>query len=400
MKIGILTYHKSINYGAFVQAYALQRTLTEKFGDSAEVEIIDYESAVANERYRKHLNERALKYNLGILKIYRNRTGSEIQFAKERRAAFRCAADTYLALSKESLVSDSIDEFKAFVQGKYDVIVVGSDEVWKLHGWRPFPNAYWLPGVENCLKASFAASSRESYESISPEQAKLMKSYLESFSFISVRDNATKTLLERVAPAMEINIMCDPTMAYDFDIDIDKGKRLLKEKFGIDPSKPVVGIMDRAGKISKYAIKNYSKSVQIVTLFRYEKDYINCGDIDPIEWIHIIYALDGFLTSFYHGMCMSINGNVPFRLFEYRKVKEPMQSKSYDLLVRYGRADLYTNMNSGSSYKRVVDAFISGLICGNMEDDYRAIKSSEQNRFTEFASYLSHRIAQNSDERN
>ena len=41
MKIGILTYHRSINYGAFVQAYALQRTLIGRFGDSAEIEIID-----------------------------------------------------------------------------------------------------------------------------------------------------------------------------------------------------------------------------------------------------------------------------------------------------------------------------------------------------------------------
>ena len=39
MKIGIITFHRAANYGAVLQAYALQFYLTEK---GNEVEIIDY----------------------------------------------------------------------------------------------------------------------------------------------------------------------------------------------------------------------------------------------------------------------------------------------------------------------------------------------------------------------
>ena len=41
IRIGILTFHRSINYGAFLQSYALSTTVASSFPD-AKVEIIDY----------------------------------------------------------------------------------------------------------------------------------------------------------------------------------------------------------------------------------------------------------------------------------------------------------------------------------------------------------------------
>ena len=41
-KIGILTYHSGFNYGACLQAYALQTTLKKKFGYDSE--IINFET--------------------------------------------------------------------------------------------------------------------------------------------------------------------------------------------------------------------------------------------------------------------------------------------------------------------------------------------------------------------
>ena len=41
MRIGILTFHKAINYGAYLQAFSLSNKLQEQFPNH-EVEIIDY----------------------------------------------------------------------------------------------------------------------------------------------------------------------------------------------------------------------------------------------------------------------------------------------------------------------------------------------------------------------
>ena len=43
-KFGILTYHNANNYGAALQAYALQKFLKDHFGDD-QVEVIDYQCA-------------------------------------------------------------------------------------------------------------------------------------------------------------------------------------------------------------------------------------------------------------------------------------------------------------------------------------------------------------------
>ena len=46
MKLGILTFHKSINYGAFMQCYALSQRLQRDF-PQIEVEVIDYHPSEA-----------------------------------------------------------------------------------------------------------------------------------------------------------------------------------------------------------------------------------------------------------------------------------------------------------------------------------------------------------------
>lgn len=51
MKIGILTYHSSHNYGAFLQAYALCNALSEKTGN--EVEIINFSMEKAENMYKE-----------------------------------------------------------------------------------------------------------------------------------------------------------------------------------------------------------------------------------------------------------------------------------------------------------------------------------------------------------
>lgn len=63
MKIGILTFHRAINYGAVLQAYALQRHLENQ---NVEVDVIDYRSEVIEESYRLFYYTKTKK----ILEVY------------------------------------------------------------------------------------------------------------------------------------------------------------------------------------------------------------------------------------------------------------------------------------------------------------------------------------------
>lgn len=47
-KVGIITYHRAENFGAFLQCFALQKTIEEL---GYRVEVIDYRQSIIEETY-------------------------------------------------------------------------------------------------------------------------------------------------------------------------------------------------------------------------------------------------------------------------------------------------------------------------------------------------------------
>ena len=157
MKIGILTYHRARNYGAYMQAYALTAFLNARGYDS---EIIDFDMKKAQKRY---LKEMLVQKSIGKI---RTNIALERTFKKARKN---------LTLSQESLVSDNMQEFVNFVKNRYDCIVVGSDEVWRIESFRGMDTPYWLNSKMDCIKVSYAASSRSDMKSITEEEKNFLK---------------------------------------------------------------------------------------------------------------------------------------------------------------------------------------------------------------------------------
>jgi len=62
MNIGILTLHRSENYGAYLQAYALSKTLQDRYPECS-VEIIDYDSKRSKKHHWKILFKEGVKFN-------------------------------------------------------------------------------------------------------------------------------------------------------------------------------------------------------------------------------------------------------------------------------------------------------------------------------------------------
>ncbi|MDD3138452.1 MAG: polysaccharide pyruvyl transferase family protein [Lachnospiraceae bacterium] len=368
MNIGILTYHRSINYGAFVQCFALRELVANLF-PTDNVEVIDYDSIKARKYYQKYyLRAKSIK---------------DIKYIKTQRRAFFNALDK-LHLSDTSLVSDDPSEFGHYINRKYDLIIVGSDEIWNVNGLRGFPNPYWLPQISGCMKMAFAVSARNEFNSLLDSQKELMGEYLKDFSFISLRDGVSYETIQKIVENVPIYRMCDPTMAFDFNFKIKEGKKLLEDKFGVDPSRPVIGVMDEVGKLSKYISDTYKKEFQIISIYKNVKGVHNAADLTPFEWIQVIGALDGLVTSFFHGMCLAINANVQFRVYEYRNIDDPLQSKSFDLLSQYGYEDRYYQMNKGVDFRSDIDTFLKSIIQGKKNEDFSIIKNGEKEKFKIF----------------
>lgn len=371
MRIGILTYHRSHNYGAYLQAYALANVLKQYFGES--VEIIDYNSPTSVKMY--------------IREIVRGKQPRIILYNLKRYLMFWKVASR-LPLSKDSLVSYSMKKFDKFVSDKYDVIIVGSDEIWRLDGERGFPNAYWLPEVNGCIKVAYGVSSRFPLENVDERLKKRMNNLLSDYRFIGVRDVATKRLVDWAKGKNEAILVGDPTFVYEFPISAEMGKKILLERFHVHPEKKHIGLMVNDFQMSTEIIRKYGGHVEVVSLFNYCPGARNASNISPQEWAATIYALDGLITTYFHGMCFAIKANIPFIVVEKRAILKDCYSKSFDLLSRYGMERYYVRGENIDIVEKNVDDLVLEIISGKANRDYSKIRSKEKESFQYFLAAL------------
>jgi hypothetical protein len=347
-KIGILTFHKSYNYGAFMQCYSLVNHIKSNFPNT-DVEVIDYttQSIIKNydlstsnylfgEFFVKEfsISVRFKKFGKKLSNLlFRPSIISKIN---ARNKNFK-EAWSYLPLSKHELVTDDFEKLHLSIKGEYDAVVVGSDAVWN---WvvRGFPNAYFLNNDLESKKLSYAASSYgQDFSLVSAEQKKYLNDAWSSFDYIGVRDIPTANFVKSVNSQLEVNQNCDPTVLLDMNkipVDLDSIKNKLI-KLGINTDKPIIGIMasDWLGKKIK---ELFSPDYQIVAVYQpnsYADVYLH--DLTPFEWSRVFSLFDITFTHFFHGTLLSLKNLTPVIPVEATSnYSSKFESKIYDILKK------------------------------------------------------------------
>lgn len=346
MKLGVLTYHRADNYGAYMQAYAL----TMKFrGLGIEAEIIDYNMNVAEKQYR-----------------VANKNPINRYYEKQRHNTFKKAIKG-LPLSKRRLISDDISCFVEFVKNEYDIIVAGSDEIWKLDSFRGFPNPYWLIGDLQAEKYAYAASSRSNFQLLSEEDRHTIKNTLKDFKIIGVRDEYTykqlKLLLDSDV-AQKLYLCCDPTFLYDFKTSEEKGKAILETK--VDKNKKTIVLMLDDKKIANEIRKTFKNKVNLVAVYRKQVGYKNFIDLTPFEWAEVISAADILVTKYFHGVCFALKNNTKFVAIDSRE-KNRENGKIYDLLNRENLLEYFLSTQDENYMSEIIKKIDNSLDTENID---------------------------------
>lgn len=350
MKIGILTFHRSYNYGAFMQSYALSERIKKDFPD-ADVEIIDYATARMYRNYDTSLKsyifgtsdnrnslitacKKIVKFILQPEQLKRTRT---LYSAFERDLK-------YLPLSDFRVISDDCTEAFDAIRGKYDVIVVGSDGVWEFISYS-FPNAYYLGDNLCAVKMSYAASSDRMHINLIDEAQKaLIAKSISELRFVGIRDVATENFLNAIIPNVKKYHTCDPTFLLEMEtFESNKPKvRSMLEKLGIDLSKPIIGLMC-GDNIADRVINHFGKKYQYVSVYRYNKNadaYLN--DLTPTEWTVAFSFFALTVTRFFHGTILSLKNTTPtLTVDDWNMVDEQHISKLEDLYIRLDLKEHY-----------------------------------------------------------
>lgn len=324
-KIGILTFHRSLNYGAVMQCYSLQQRLAREFPNDT-VEVVDY----CVPRVQNKYSTRALTYIFSSLPELRRAGALTVAKATvkntltvlhspeflKKRGRMRAAFDRVLAemqLSAEHIYTNDCAAASKWLCGRYDALVVGSDCVWEINNY-PFPNLYFLHDVTGVKKLSYAACAQGVlYESLTDDQRAYMRESWRQFDYIGVRDLATEKLLHAVDSTLSIGQNCDPTVFLDtaaLPVDMEA----LREKFiaaGVDFSRPTVCLMapPSVGKLCREALGG---EYQIVAVYE-QNPYADCFvfDLTPFEWARCFSLFSLTVTNRFHGTLLSMKNGVP-----------------------------------------------------------------------------------------
>lgn len=198
MKIGIVTYHRSHNYGALLQAIALRKVL-EDMGH--QVTYIDYWPNYQQHRYVLFSWKWMVKTQRGILGKIRY-VRNCIRNCKYRRRRIKVF---------NAFISDYIQPYLSSCSDSYDIIIHGSDQIWRkqpeINRYDPF--YFGKYDINTIKRITYAASM-----GFLPENDKdreVLKENISYLNAISVRERNLAELVSKLGYSM-VRQDLDPTL--------------------------------------------------------------------------------------------------------------------------------------------------------------------------------------------
>lgn len=213
MKVGILTMHRVLNYGSFMQGFALKRTIE---GMGHEVEFRDFRPGVARHHSSKVTKPGAMD-KLARLPGKLANLGNTLKKRRFRQQMDGC----FKNLCWPTLGVPSEPDYSL----RADAMIIGSDEVFNYTQNHAFGYVPCLFGheIDAPIIASYAASAGYAnwQDVVADDMVEELASGLRKMQHIAVRDENTRKLVEHCigqSPTMVV----DPTLIYDFSNDIPK----------------------------------------------------------------------------------------------------------------------------------------------------------------------------------
>ncbi|MGL4762364.1 MAG: polysaccharide pyruvyl transferase family protein [Sarcina sp.] len=324
MKIGILTFHYSTNYGGILQCFSLFKYLEKEGFD---IEIINYVPL-----YYEKSNDFLHIIREGLLngKSWNER----IQSIKIKLQNNKIANNKFNNFrNKKMKLSRQVNENTIFdVLEKYDGIIVGSDQVWN-PSQRTNPE-YFLDFDLNFTgkKISYAADSTT--EEVKSEEKENLKKCLNEFDMISVRNEHSKKFVFKIVNE-NVPIVCDPTILYNFEdelIDENTSEEyilayILGDEIDGGHTKVIEKIKEAHGELPVYLIAISNMNFKINNFA--DKVYYDLG---PEEWLKKIKEAKFIYTDSYHGVLFSIKFKKQFLAYYKEKLRA---TRFIDLASRY-----------------------------------------------------------------
>lgn len=320
MKVCTITCHDVYNYGASLQAFALQEFCKLQ---GVDYEIINYKPPYLSQHFRLDRVSNP-KYDMPVIRfLYILAKIPGRLYGLVRKQSFDNFTQKYLQLS--GLRYDSFDALR-LNPPQADVYLAGSDQIWNTL----FPNghdpAFYLQFVpKDKLRISYAASFAT--DKIYGDGAKgNVKRWLANFDRISVRESSAQELLRQLG-YNESTYVCDPVFLLEPKI---WNKHV--NYFGDNFKKYLLVYDCDAGdslkRLSLYIAKELNLKIVAVNNYKRYAD-VSLPNIGPFEFLSLVKGAQYIVANSFHATAFSLIFKKDFYIVHRA---EKINSRMSDLL--------------------------------------------------------------------
>lgn len=316
MRIGIITFHASYNFGSALQAHALQ-TVLEQMGH--EVKIIDYR-AWDFDQYLL-FSPRHPRQTLKVIRRFPRYIRREAAFHRFWRGFFHLTARTY-SYKDETPLND--------LPAQFDCFVCGSDQIWNLDATRGVVEPFFLSFAGDRRRVAYAPSLAHTAFKEEYFDRQKVSELLGRFDALSVREAETVGLFQPLVDK-KIEVALDPTML--LDAPAYEG---MAERDQVGNAYIFVYLLRECPELVESA-ERISEQHGTEVVYVSEEDLPipgsrNLFGIGPEEFVSLVAHARAVLTNSFHATVFSLKFHVPFRVF----ATDPSSSRMRDLLRELG----------------------------------------------------------------
>ncbi len=309
-KIATITFHHAYNFGSVLQTYALQETIKEianELGKEIDYKIIDFYPVIQEELY--NVFKPANSWKNIVKNIIALPYAGKL---KKKNEKFEKFLTKYCNLTSRYRNADELKKKAPFA----DCYISGSDQIWNVRSL-DFCDIYYYSFLpDGAKRISYAASLGPLKIDWKKYAAEHIKSLVEKYSFVSVRESGSKENLEAIT-SIECEIHIDPTLLLSANVwrkiqskaNYNNGQYILL--YCLEPTKEQ---LDMAKAISK-------KLELPIIVLRYSNkndafnNFIKMYDSGPEDFLSYIDHAALVLSSSFHGTAFSLVYHKPFYVF-------------------------------------------------------------------------------------
>lgn len=344
MKIGIITFHCSYNFGSALQVYALQRIA---MGEGHDVSVIDYRGQDFKQ-YRLMRIARP-KTMLKLITNYQKNVFRKKNFEGFWRKHLSLTPSTYTYRNEIRLTE---------LQADFDCFICGSDQIWNLDCTKGAVGPYFLEFAGAKRRIAYAPSlGHVSFRSENFDRQRI-RSLLERFEAISVRERDTVAMFQPLSP-VPIEVVVDPTLLLCGDDWREISTHRLLERPYL-----FLYILEHSEELIESASLLAEES-GLPILYVHERNLPftfeahNLYGVGPEEFISLIDGARAVLTNSFHATAFSLMLGTPFRTFRTKNSFVRMQ----ELLTKLQMGDAL----SDEVDCRMPESFDEGVMTARIE---------------------------------